>query len=169
MIASAALDQKNKGGKGKGKGKDSGSKGKGKGKDKGKFGGEGNVSQNWNHSWNNRISKVPRGGKGKGKDFSKGKSSGGKSKGQSQTKLDPNQCSYFLNFGHRKLQCRKHQADKGSGNVRQINDDSCGGCSTAAEISISTAPTSSSSNAAQNVRKISSVTPYLQDLTLGED
>ena len=83
-----------------------------------------------------------------------------------------------MNFGHRKFQCRKYQADKSSGNVRQINEVSYDGCSTAAETSISavptsagvsTAATSSSPNAAQNVRKITSVTPYLQDLTLGED
>ena len=118
-------------GKGKGKGKDSfGSKGKGKGKEKEKFGGKGNVSQSWNHNWNNQSSK---GGKPKGKDASKGKSNGGKSWGQSQTKLDPNQCSYCLNFGHRKFQCRKYQADKSSGNVRQINEDSYDGASTAAE------------------------------------
>ena len=162
--------------KGKGKGKDAfGSKGKGRGKDKGKFGGEGNVSQNLNHSWNSQSSK---GGKSKGKDSSTGKSSGGKSWGQSPTKLGPNQCSYCLNFGHRKFQCRKFQADKSSGSVRQINGDSFDGCSTAAETLISAVPTSagvstaltsSSSNAACNVRKITSVTPYLQDLTLGED
>ena len=121
---------------------------------------------------------IIKGGKSTGKDSSKGKSNGAKSWGQSQTKLDPNQCSYCLNFGHRKFQCRKYQADKSSGNVRQINEDSYDGASTAAETSISavptsagvsTAATSTSPNPAQNVRKIASVTPYLQDLTLGGD
>ena len=155
-------------GKGKGKSKDGFiQKGKGKGKEKGKFGGKGNVSQNWNsHQF--------KGGKSKGKDFSKGKSSG---KSMQTSKLDPNQCSYCLNFGHRKAQCRKFMSDRNSGNVRQINDESYDGQSTAADTTASTVPTSagvsnagsSNPSTAQNVRKITRVTPYVQDLTLDED
>ena len=95
-------------GKGKQKGKDG--KGKGKGKD-----GKGKSVSSWHSS--------PK-GKGKGKDFSKGKSqSGGKGSNQgSYQKLDPNQCAYWYNFGHRKADCRKVQHDKAAGGVRQINE-----------------------------------------------
>ena len=75
-----------------------------------------------------------------------------------------------------KQQCRKFQADKASGHVRQVNDDGTG--SVAAESSItmtstsvpasagvSTVPQGSSSSGASNIRVISSVNPYVHDLT----
>ena len=156
-------------GSGKGKfGKD-GNRGKGKGKDKGK-------------GKNSQFHGAYK-GKGKGKDSSKGKSSsvggGGKGYGQSQ-KLDPNQCLYCHGYGHRKFQCRKYLADKSAGNVRQVQDESestAGGDSTAGA---STVPTSAGVSSAgtggnganggkQNVRKITSVTPFIHDLTALEE
>ena len=115
-------------------------------------------------------------GKCKGKDSSKGKSNaGGGGKGYGQRRLDPNQCLYCHGYGHRKFQCRKYIADKAAGNVRQINDD---GESTAAGASASgssTVPTSAgvlttgsaggSGGGNQSVRKITSITSFVQDLT----
>ena len=156
-------------GSGKGKfGKD-GYKGKGKGKDKGK-------------GKNSQFHGAYK-GKGKGKDSSKGKSSpvggGGKGYGQSQ-KLDPNQCLYCHGYGHRKFQCRKYLADKAAGNVRQVQDESestAGGDSTAGASTVPTSagvsPAGTGGNGAnggkQNVRKITSVTPFIQDLTALEE
>ena len=141
-------------GSGKGKNGKDGYKGKGKSKDKGK---------GKNSQWNGAQK-----GKGKGKDSSKGKSNpgGGSGKGYGQSqKLDPNQCLYCHSFGHRKFQCRKYQADKAAGNVRQIQDEAD---STAAGVSTA----GSSSGAAGgngSVRKITSVTPFVQDLTVLEE
>ena len=155
-------------GSGKGKyGKD-GYKGKGKSKDKGK---------GKNFQWNGAQK-----GKGKSKDSSKGKSNpgagSGKGYGQSQ-KLDPNQCLYCHSFGHRKFQCRKYQADKAAGNVRQIQDEDDSKTAGSSTAGASTVPTSagvstagSSSGATggnQSVRKITSVTPFVQDLTVLEE
>ena len=155
-------------GSGKGKfGKD-GYKGKGKGKDKGK-------------GKNSQFSGAYK-GKGKGKDSSKGKSSsggGGKGYGQSQ-KLDPNQCLYCHGYGHRKFQGRKFLADKAAGNVRQIHEEAESTAAGESTAGASTVPTSagvsttgSTGNGAnggnQNVRKITSVTPFIQDLTALEE
>ena len=155
-------------GHGKGKNGKDGYKGKGKGKDKGK-------------GKNSQFTGAHK-GKGKGKDFSKGKSNsggGGKGYGQSQ-KLDPNQCLYCHGYGHRKFQCRKYQADKAAGNVRQIHDEAESTAAGASTSGASTVPTSagvsttgSSGSGAnggnQNVRKITSVTPFIQDLTSLEE
>ena len=155
-------------GSGKGKyGKD-GYKGKGKSKDKGK---------GKNFQWNGAQK-----GKGKSKDSSKGKSNpgGGSGKGYGQSqKLDPNQCLYCHSFGHRKFQCRKYQADKAAGNVRQIQDEADSTAAGSSTAGASTVPTSagvstagSSSGATggnQSVRKITSVTPFVQDLTVLEE
>ena len=138
-------------GKGKGKSKDGKGKGKGKSKDgKGKS------------SWQNTTPK------GKGKD-AKGKS-GGKS---TPAKVDSNTCSYCFKPGHWKRDCRKLQADRAAGKVRQVRDDDV--ASTAAESGVSNVPTSagvstaagpSSHAGVSNVRRIESLsTPIIEDLT----
>eukprot|EP00438_Fugacium_kawagutii_P026160 Skav230005 [mRNA] locus=scaffold5058:3896:10669:+ [translate_table: standard] len=111
------------------KGKD---KGKSKGKyDKGKAKGKG---------------KDQKGGKGKG-DHGKGKgygSAGGKSGGkpggkQPGKKPETNQCSYCYGYGHWKKDCRKFQADKASGQVRQVDQESDASSTTASAATTKTA------------------------------
>ena len=87
---------KGKDGKGKGKSKDAKGKHKGKAKGKGKGG---------------------KDGKGKGYGSSKGD---GKGKGGGK-KVEANQCGYCYGYGHWKKDCRKFQADKASGQVRQVD------------------------------------------------
>ena len=96
-------------GKSKGKGAKGKSGSKGKGKDKGK-----SNSSNY---------------KGKGKSQQSGKgyaTSTAKGGGKNQSKnADANRCNYCGGNGHWKRDCRKFQADKASGQVRQVeNEDS---------------------------------------------
>ena len=77
---------------------------KGKGKDKGKS----------------------KDAKGKGKSQQSGKGYGSHSKGVGKTQAKPtdvNRCNYCGAFGHSKKDCRKFQADKASGAVRQVEGD----------------------------------------------
>ena len=158
QIASKGKSKDGKGKYGKGKGKDKNGKGKGSG------------------PWFSQSKS-----KGKGKDMNKGKQQhSGKGHGQGQQKLDPNQCSYCYAFGHRKFQCRKFQADKASGHIRQVNDESGSNADTTLPTAGSSATGSSvagSSNSGNggssgssgsgtgNIRKISSVTPFVHDMT----
>ena len=91
-------------GKSKGKGQKGKSPPKGKGKDKGKS----------------------KDAKGKGKSQQGGKGYGSPSKGVGKTQAKPtdvNRCNYCGAFGHWKKDCRKFQADKASGAVRQVEGD----------------------------------------------
>ena len=87
----------------KGKSKGKGPKGKpqkGKGKDKG----------------------TSKGGKGKGKPQQSGKGYGSPSKGGGKAQ-SKNRCHYCGAHGQWKKDCRKFQADKASGAVRQVEGD----------------------------------------------
>ena len=88
----------------RGKGQKGKSPPKGKGKDKGKS----------------------KDAKGKGKSQQSGKGYGSPSKGVGKTQAKPtdvNRCNYCGAFGHWTKDCRKFQADKASGAVRQVEGD----------------------------------------------
>ena len=125
---------KGKDGKGKGKSKDGKGKHKGKAKGKGKGG---------------------KDGKGKGYGSSKGD---GKGKGGGK-KVEANQCGYCYGYGHWKKDCRKFQADKASGQVRQVDQ---------ADNHRDTSSTAQSSNATTTkatTGKVNRLEMVVEDLT----
>ena len=133
-------------GKSKGKnGKDKSSP-KGKGKDKGKSGNQ----------------------KGNGKGYAASRTKGG-SKGQSK-QADANRCNYCGGYGHRKRDCRKFQADKASGQVRQVENEETSQRAASSPRSTVTAqhsPSATSYRSAGNVHRVAfnDSTVIIEDLT----
>ena len=149
-MAPMEINQVSKGkSKGKGKGK---SPQKGKGKDKGK-------------------SKDAK-GKGKSQQNGKGYSTPSKGGGKTQAKqTDVNRCNYCGAFGHWKKDCRKFQADKASGAVRQVEaDDNNSQRVASSPSSTGTAqlsPSATSYRSTGNVNRVafSDSTVIIEDLT----
>ena len=126
-------------GKSKGKGGKGKSSPKGKGKDKGKSGnqkGKGKSQQN-------------------GKGYAASPTKGG-SKGQSK-QADANRCNYCGGYGHWKRDCRKFQADKASGQVRQVENEEPSQRAASSPSSSDTAqhsPSATSYRSAGNVNRV---------------
>eukprot|EP00435_Cladocopium_sp_Y103_P071092 s421_g36.t1 len=144
------------GSKGKGKSKTGKGKGnpKGKGKDKGK-------------------SKDANKGKGKFQQQQSGKGYNSPSKGggkvQSKT-ADVNRCNYCGAFGHWKKDCRKFQADKAAGVVRQVESENPSQRVASSPSSTGTAqqsPSASSYRSTGNVNRVAfnDSTVVIEDLT----
>ena len=132
------IAQPGKFGKGKGKGKDGkGKHGKGKGKGKSTKG-------------NNQLD----GKQGKGKGHDKGSHDG---KGK---KIDSNQCSYCMKFGHWRRDCKKLKEDQKHNRVRQIEEVDTG--SQSSNATTTTGPTPST------VRRVSNQ-PVIQEHPIDHD
>ena len=139
-------------GKSKGKGGKGKSSPKGKGKDKGKSGnqkGKGKSQQN-------------------GKGYAASPTKGG-SKGQSK-QADANRCNYCGGYGHWKRDCRKFQADKASGQVRQVENEEPSQRAASSPSSTGTAqhsPSATSYRSAGNVNRaaFNDRTVIIEDLT----
>ena len=131
------IAQSGKFGKGKGKSKDGkGKRGKGKGKGK---------STKGKHQYDGKQ------GKGKGND----KGSHGKGK-----KIDSNQCSYCMKFGHWRRDCNKLKEDQKHNRVRQIEEVDTG--SQSSNATTATGPTTST------VRLVS-ISPVIQEHPIDQD
>ena len=140
--------------KGKSKGKGQKGKGtqKGKGQDKGKS---------------------KDGGKGKGKSQQSGTGYGSPSKGGGKTQsktADVDRCNYCSAYGHWKRDCRKFQADKANGVVRQVEADGSSQHAASSPSSVGTAqqsPSSSAYRSSGNVNRVafSDRTVIIEDLT----